>query len=148
MVITNIQRTFARYNLIQNIMANNYQPFNRSLLAMATLQPCRYLSSPRIQAKNQTILYIMCDDHAIQAISAYGSAISQLAPTPNIDRLAERGMKFNEAFVENSLSTPSRACLMTGLYSHQNGQRMLAEGIDSTKPSSLKCCRRQAMRRQ
>ena len=52
---------------------------------------------------------------------------------PNIDRLAERGMKFNEAFVENSLSTPSRACLMTGLYSHQNGQRMLAEGIDSTK---------------
>ena len=40
-----------------------------------------------------------------------GSPISKLAPTPNIDRLAERGMKFNEAFVENSLSTPSRACL-------------------------------------
>ena len=75
----------------------------------------------------------MCDDHAMQAISAYGSPISKLAPTPNIDRLAERGMKFNEAFVENSLSTPSRACLMTGLYSHQNGQRQLAEGIDSTK---------------
>ena len=75
----------------------------------------------------------MCDDHAMQAISAYGSSISKLAPTPNIDRLAEKGMKFNEAFVENSLSTPSRACLMTGLYSHQNGQRQLAEGIDSTK---------------
>ena len=42
-------------------------------------------------------------------------------------------MKFNNCFVENSLSTPSRACLMTGLYSHQNGQRQLAEGIDTTK---------------
>ena len=75
----------------------------------------------------------MCDDHAMQAISAYGSPISKLAPTPNIDRLAKRGMLFRNCFVENSLSTPSRACLMTGLYSHQNGQRQLAEGIDTTK---------------
>ncbi len=114
-------------------MANNYQPFNRSLLAMAALQALPLSLFAQNTGEKPNILYIMCDDHAIQAISAYGSAISQLAPTPNIDRLAERGMKFNEAFVENSLSTPSRACLMTGLYSHQNGQRMLAEGIDSTK---------------
>ena len=114
-------------------MANNYQPFNRSLLTMAALQALPLSLFAQNTGEKPNILYIMCDDHAIQAISAYGSAISQLAPTPNIDRLAERGMKFNEAFVENSLSTPSRACLMTGLYSHQNGQRMLAEGIDSTK---------------
>ena len=114
-------------------MANNYQPFNRSLLAMAALQALPLSLFAQNTGEKPNILYIMCDDHAIQAISAYGSAISQLAPTPNIDRLAERGMKFNEAFVENSLSTPSRACLMTGLYSHQNGQRMLAEGINSTK---------------
>lgn len=114
-------------------MANNYQSYNRSLLAMAALQALPLSLFAQNTGEKPNILYIMCDDHAIQAISAYGSAISQLAPTPNIDRLAERGMKFNEAFVENSLSTPSRACLMTGLYSHQNGQRMLAEGIDSTK---------------
>ena len=114
-------------------MANNYLSFNRSLLAMAALQALPLSLFAQNTGEKPNILYIMCDDHAIQAISAYGSAISQLAPTPNIDRLAERGMKFNEAFVENSLSTPSRACLMTGLYSHQNGQRMLAEGIDSTK---------------
>ena len=114
-------------------MANNYQPFNRSLLAMAALQALPLSLFAQNTGEKPNILYIMCDDHDIQAISAYGSAISQLAPTPNIDRLAERGMKFNKAFVENSLSTPSRACLMTGLYSHQNGQRMLAEGIDSTK---------------
>ena len=75
----------------------------------------------------------MCDDHAFQCISAYGSAISRLAPTPNIDRLAACGMRFDRAFVENSLSTPSRACLMTGQYSHQNGQRQLGEGIDTTR---------------
>lgn len=79
------------------------------------------------------ILFIMCDDHAMQAISAYGSPISRLAPTPNIDRLARQGMLFNSCFVENSLSSPRRACLITGLYSHQNGQRQLFEGIDSTQ---------------
>ena len=84
-------------------------------------------------AERPNILYIMCDDHAMQAISAYGSAMSQLAPTPNIDRLAQRGMLFRNCFVENSLSSPSRACLITGLYSHQNGQRQLAEGIDPSQ---------------
>ncbi|MDR1861305.1 MAG: sulfatase-like hydrolase/transferase, partial [Bacteroidales bacterium] len=75
----------------------------------------------------------MTDDHSFQTISAYGHALSKLAPTPNIDRLAREGVLFTHAFVENSLSTPSRACLMTGLYSHQNGQRQLGKGIDTTK---------------
>lgn len=112
---------------------NNKNQINRSLLAMAALQAMPLSIFAQNAGDRPNILYIMCDDHAMQAISAYGSPISKLAPTPNIDRLAERGMKFNEAFVENSLSTPSRACLMTGLYSHQNGQRQLAEGIDTTK---------------
>ena len=85
------------------------------------------------QEKPLNIIHIMTDDHAFQTISAYGHAIGKLAPTPNIDRLAARGMLFQQAYVENSLSTPSRACLMTGLYSHQNGQRQLGKGIDSTK---------------
>ena len=84
-------------------------------------------------AQRPNIVYIMCDDHAFQCISAYGGPIGRLAPTPNIDRLAERGMRFDRAFVENSLSTPSRACLMTGLYSNQNGQRQLGEGIDTSR---------------
>ena len=75
----------------------------------------------------------MTDDHSYQTISAYGHALGKLAPTPNLDRLAAEGMLFRQAFVENSLSTPSRACLMTGLYSHQNGQRQLGKGIDTTK---------------
>ncbi len=83
--------------------------------------------------KPLNIIHIMTDDHSYQTISAYGHPISRLAPTPNLDRLAAEGMLFRKAFVENSLSTPSRACLMTGLYSHQNGQRQLGKGIDTTK---------------
>ena len=79
------------------------------------------------------IIHIMTDDHSYQTLSAYGHALGKLAPTPNLDRLAAEGMLFRQAFVENSLSTPSRACLMTGLYSHQNGQRQLGAGIDTTK---------------
>lgn len=87
----------------------------------------------RVQAQQRpNIVYIMCDDHAFQAISAYGNGLAQLAPTPNIDRIARNGMRFDRAFVENSLSAPSRACLVTGLYSHQNGQEHLFEGLDST----------------
>ncbi len=85
-----------------------------------------------VKSKRMNIVYIMCDDHSFQTISAYGHALSRLAPTPNIDRLASSGIVFNRAYVENSLSTPSRACLMTGLYSHQNGQTMLSNVMDST----------------
>lgn len=105
---------------------------NLSLLSATALCSC---SSNKQVAENTrpNILYIMCDDHSYQTISAYGSEVSKLAPTPNIDRLAQEGMLFNRAFVENSLSAPSRACLLTGLYSHQNGQEQLWEGIDTTK---------------
>lgn len=72
------------------------------------------------------IVHIMSDDHSYQTISAYGSPVSQLAPTPNIDRLAARGMIFQRAYVENSISTPSRATLLTGKYSHQHGQIKLS----------------------
>lgn len=67
------------------------------------------------------ILFIMSDDHAEAAISAYGSPISKLAPTPNIDRIAHEGAIFNANYCCNSLSGPSRAAIMTGLHSHANG---------------------------
>ena len=107
---------------------------SKSILSIAALS-CVTAAHAQQQKTQQhpNIVYIMCDDHAYQCISAYGSAISKLAPTPNIDRLAARGMRFDRAFVENSLSTPSRACLMTGQYSHQNGQRQLGEGIDTSR---------------
>ncbi|ANE51406.1 sulfatase [Flavisolibacter tropicus] len=64
------------------------------------------------------IIYIMSDDHAYQAISAYGYGLNH---TPNIDKLAEQGVLFNRAFVTNSICGPSRAVMLTGKHSHVNG---------------------------
>src|SRR6266496_6608715 len=63
------------------------------------------------QAGRPNILYIMADDHASHALSCYGSKINQ---TPNLDRLAAQGMRFENAFVTNALCGPSRACVLTG----------------------------------
>lgn len=64
------------------------------------------------------ILYIMSDDHAAHAISSYGSKVNQ---TPQIDRLAKGGMRFENCFAVNSICSPSRATILTGKYSHLNG---------------------------
>ena len=64
------------------------------------------------------ILYIMTDDHAAHAIGAYGSVVNK---TPNMDRIAKEGMRFDRCFVVNSICTPSRATILTGKYSHLNG---------------------------
>jgi N-acetylglucosamine-6-sulfatase len=64
------------------------------------------------------IVFIFSDDHALQAIGAYGSKVNQ---TPNIDRLAREGAVFTNSFCANSLCGPSRACILTGKHSHLNG---------------------------
>ena len=64
------------------------------------------------------ILFIMSDDHAAHAISAYGSVVNE---TPHLDRIAKEGMRFDRCFVVNSICTPSRASILTGKYSHMNG---------------------------
>ena len=76
------------------------------------------------------ILFIMSDDHAFQAISAYGS---ELISTPNIDRLAREGMRFDQAFVTNSICAPSRAVILTGKHSHLNGVLDNGDVFDSTQ---------------
>jgi len=65
------------------------------------------------------ILFIMSDDHAYQAISAYSEILTQ---TPGIDRIAKEGMLFTNACVTNSISAPSRAVILTGKHSHINGK--------------------------
>ncbi|HUS87308.1 MAG TPA: sulfatase [Bacteroidales bacterium] len=65
------------------------------------------------------IIFILTDDHTRQAISAYGSVLDV---TPNIDRLAEGGMLFENASVTNSICAPSRAVILTGKHSHINGK--------------------------
>src|SRR5215469_18002628 len=73
------------------------------------------------------ILYIMADDHASHAISAYGSKINQ---TPQIDRIAQGGVRMTNCFCTNSICTPSRAAILTGQYSHKNGVYTLNDRLD------------------
>ncbi len=71
--------------------------------------------------KRPNIVFIISDDHAYQAISAYGGRLAEVAPTPNIDRIAKEGMLFENCLVTNSICGPSRAAILTGKYSHLNG---------------------------
>jgi len=70
--------------------------------------------------KRPNILYIMSDDHTTQGFGIYGSRLASLDPTPNLDKLAREGIIFDNAFCTNAISTPSRACILTGQYSQTN----------------------------
>ena len=65
------------------------------------------------------IVFLFSDDHAVQAIGAYGSTINK---TPNLDRIADEGVLFTNSFCANSICAPSRAAILTGKHSHLNGQ--------------------------
>ena len=80
--------------------------------------------------KPLNIIYIMADDHAYQAVSAYGSQISKLAPTPNIDRIAEQGARMDAVYCTNSICGPSRSSILTGKFSHVNGFYKNVDGGD------------------
>ena len=86
------------------------------------LAVCFFISSlpGRSAVTSPNIVFIMADDHAWQAVSAYGES-RQLIQTPNIDRLAHEGIRFDRCLVPNSLCGPSRASILTGTYSHING---------------------------
>ncbi|MEC8043635.1 MAG: sulfatase [Verrucomicrobiota bacterium] len=83
-----------------------------------------------LEAKPLNVLFIFTDDHAYQAISAYGSNRNK---TPNIDRIARDGMLFKRAFVTNSICAPSRAVILTGKHSHLNGQLTNGQKFDGSQ---------------
>lgn len=87
------------------------------------------------------IVFIFTDDHATQAISAYGGMLAELAPTPNLDELAREGMLFTRCMVANSICGPSRATILTGKHSHSNGfytnENTIFDGTQFTFPQAL-----------
>ncbi|WP_247656672.1 sulfatase [Maribacter sp. MMG018] len=99
-------------------------------------------ASGTVEKKRPNIIFIMSDDHASQAISAYGHPIGQLAPTPNIDRLATNGALFRHNFVTNSICGPSRAVILTGKHSHINGFRQNGDHFDGNQPTLPKLLRK------
>ena len=89
------------------------------------------------EARRPNILFIMTDDHTTQAMSCYGGRLIQ---TPNMDRIAGEGIRFDNCYATNALSGPSRACILTGKFSHENGftdNASIFDGDQQTFPKLL-----------
>ena len=87
------------------------------------------------------IIFIMSDDHTAQAVGAYATLLKSIDPTPNIDRLAREGICFDNAFCTNGICTPSRACIITGQYNHNNGVFDLGGRIETSNQTLPKLMR-------
>jgi len=92
-------------------------------------------------AKRPNILFLFTDDHATQALSAYGGPLAEIAPTPNLDRIAREGMLFHKCYVTNSICGPSRAVILTGKYSHLNGFLKNGDTFDGSQQTAPKLLR-------
>jgi arylsulfatase A-like enzyme len=119
---------------------NSLRPLRRIseilLLAPLLLPACKQEETPPEEPLN--IFFIMSDDHSYQTISAYGHGLNH---TPNIDRIARDGIVFTRSFVANSLSGPSRACLLTGKHSLAIGftdNATIFDGSQQTFPKLLR----------
>ena len=88
-----------------------------------------------MQTNRPNILFIMADDHAAKAISAYGMAINS---TLNIVRIADEGMRLDHCYVTNSICTTSRAAILTGTYNHMNCVTTLETHLDNRLPNVAK----------
>lgn len=93
------------------------------------------IADNKIVKERPNVIYIMADDLTTQAISAYGGIYKDIAPTPNIDRLANEGMLFQDVLTTNSICGPARAAILTGNYSNLNGYYKNERGgkFDKTK---------------
>jgi arylsulfatase A-like enzyme len=97
------------------------------------------LASLAAPASRPNIVWIFSDDHSFQTIGAYGGILKGLNMTPNIDRLAAEGMRFDRCYVGNSICGPSRATLLTGKHSHKNGMLVNEGGtFDHNQPQFQK----------
>ncbi len=107
-------------------------------LAVLLLVTMQYSCTKNKIDKKPNIIFIMSDDHANKAISSYNSGLIE---TPNIDRIADEGILFQNAFVTNSICAPSRAVILTGKFSHLNGvtgNEQVFDGGQVTFPKLLK----------
>ncbi len=114
--------------MTNNISAEKLKRVAVIVVGLLILVACTDKLSDQNQKPN--IIFIMSDDHAYQAISAYSN---KLIETPNIDRIANEGIKFNNACVTNSICAPSRAVILTGKHSHLNGKIDNQREFDTTQ---------------
>ena len=124
-------------NIMETILDRTKKLLGVSMAGMAVLPMMTACGGAAEPEKPMNILFIMCDDHSYQTISAYDSTFIK---TPNIDRIAADGVRFTNSFVANSISGPSRACMLTGKHSLANGftdNRSSFDGSQQTFPKLL-----------
>ena len=114
-------------------MKTSINPYARIAAGTLCLLPATLAAQQRYN-----IVYIMTDDHTAQMMSCYDG---RYVNTPNLDRIANDGVKFTRSYVANSLSGPSRACMLTGKHSHKNGftnnEHGIFDGSQQTMPKLL-----------
>ncbi|WP_081634910.1 sulfatase family protein [Lunatimonas lonarensis] len=119
---------------LHGLVLFNFRQKYAALVLLAFLAAaCQQPTSEEIADLPPNIVFIFTDDHAYQALSAYGDRLAELAPTPNLDRIAKTGMRFDKCYVTNSICAPSRATVLTGTHSHVNGHRTNADTFDGTQ---------------
>ncbi|WP_439130890.1 sulfatase family protein [Polaribacter sp.] len=91
------------------------------LLLVIIFISCQKSTKSSSESKRPNIVFILSDDHATNAISAYSDIFKEFAPTPNIDKIAKDGAILKNVFSTNAICGPSRASIITGKYSHKNG---------------------------
>jgi len=109
---------------------------NMKLISTAIVFLLLLVACAQKEPQHPNILFILSDDHAVNAIGCYNKRLSDEVRTPNIDQLAAEGMLFTQTFCTNSICSPSRATIITGKYSHKNGVYCLNQNFDSTQVTS------------
>ena len=126
---------------LKELFFPNFQMQKPKLLLLTSLSFLAYvLNAAKDERPN--ILFIFTDDHALNALSAYGGPLAKLAPTPHLDRIAKEGMLFRHCLVSNSICAPSRAVILTGKHSHLNGQRTNKDTFDGSQQTVSKLLQR------
>lgn len=139
------EKSLSSRNYIYRIIMNDIFDKTRKLLGssmagmamLPMMTACGNVAEPE---KPMNVLFIMCDDHSYQTISAYDTTFIK---TPNIDRIAADGVRFTNSFVANSISGPSRACMLTGKHSHENGFTDNSSSFDGSQQTFPKLLQQQ-----
>ena len=118
---------------------------NKNLSALGVVTALPFIAAAQEAPEQQTrqqerpnILFILSDDHTSQAWGVYGGVLANYVKNDNIRRLAAEGCVLDNCFCTNSISAPSRATILTGAYSHVNGQYTLDDTFDSTQDNIAK----------
>ena len=115
------------------------------LLPLAALSLASCAGQKKEETKRPNIIFMMTDDHTTQAMSCYGGNLIQ---TPNMDRIANEGIRFDNCYAVNALSGPSRACILTGKFSHENGLPIMQAHSMAISRHSRNCFNNPATRLQ